>query len=235
MSEMVRCPACGASNQASAAWCGQCLRRMGEPAAGAPQATTTTPVDAHPDEQAPALPEQPAQRPALGVVPDAAGVRRAGDALVWACPACGRDNSIEALRCSVCNTPLATLFEPPSTPPAPSPRTAMLLSAVLPGAGHAAVGLGAAGVARGVLWLWTLLVGLLLTLRDVRRSPGVVHGLGILFLLAAAAVWGLCMAEVVRATRGDRTLIARGRALTWATAALTFLLLAGLVVVAQTR
>jgi hypothetical protein len=249
VADAVRCPACGASNPQSAAWCGQCLRRFDEageaPAASQTPAAPQTPVAPEPPaaSQSPAVskPEPVDERPPpprlAAVSSPQRAVRREGDAVVWTCPACDSENPVEILNCSVCGTALASLFQPETqAPERQRSRGAVLgLSAVLPGAGHIAFGMAAAGLGRAVLYAWSLFVGVFLILRDVRRNAATVHGLGALFLLAAAAVWLLSFAEASRALRGDRTLIAGGRSLTWATAALTFLLFAGLALVVRSR
>jgi hypothetical protein len=171
------------------------------------------------------------------VPPPQRGVRREGDTVLWTCPACDTDNPMDLLNCSVCGTALAKLFRHDGDEKGSqrSPKSVLGLSAVLPGSGHIALGMTAAGLGRAVLYLWTLLVGVFLMLRDVRRNAGLVHGLGVLFVLAAVAVWLLSFAEAARASRGDRTLIAAGRSLTWATAGLTALLFVGLALIVRSR
>lgn len=232
MAEPIRCPDCGASNPPGAGWCGQCLRRFGEAAPA-----TQAPPPEQPSEAPAGGPPAAVSPPALEAVPSAQqGVRREGNALVWTCPACDTVNSMDALNCTVCGTPLAKLFAPTREAPPQRSRNAVLaMTGVLPGSGHIALGMTAAGIGRAVLYLWTMLVGVFLAIRDVRRNAGMVHALGYLFILAAVGVWVLSVVEAARAARGDRTLIAGGRTLTWATAGLTFLLFLGLAVVARSR
>lgn len=144
---------------------------------------------------------------------------------------------MDLLACSVCGTPLAKLFVPQAEPKGSGRSRASILgmTAVLPGSAHMALGMTAAGLGRAVLYAWTMLVGVFLVLRDVKRNAGMVRGLGIVFILAAVAVWVMSWIEATRAAEGDRTLIAQGRALTWATAGLTFLLFVGLAMIVRSR
>lgn len=164
---MRRCRWCGASNPATATWCGQCLRRF--------------------DERAPDLRDVMAP-----------GLELAGNG--------GRRGR------------------------ARSGATMLVLSMLLPGAGHAYAGLAPEGIARGVLYLWTLGMAIVLTGRTGAPGAGLVRGVGAIFGAAAALVWAVSLAEARRITKGDRVPILPGRALTWASLALTLLLFVGLTV-----
>jgi hypothetical protein len=238
VAEAMRCPDCGASNPPDAAWCGQCLRRFDTQTAEAPPDPATPPRGAEPATPPLQQPAAVEPTPQLAAVPTAQrGVRREGDAIVWTCPACETENTMDLLNCSVCGTALAKLFvsDDEDGGPKRSRGSILAMSAVLPGSGHLALGMTAAGLGRAVLYAWTVLVGVFLVLRDVRRNAGMVHGLGLVFILAAVAVWILSFVEASRAFEGDRRLIAAGRSLTWATAALTFLLFVGLALIVRSR
>lgn len=261
MSDAIRCPSCGASNAADAAWCGQCFARFPSPPHAPEPATGAVPHPApaeaaavpHPAPaeaaavpqpapgQAAAVPHPapgraaPAPQPHLSVVPQT-GVHRAGDRLVWTCPACESVNEMDHTLCPVCATPIASLFG--AEPAGPVKRTGgrvVALSAALPGLGHGYAGRFGDAIARGVLFAWTLSVGVFLLTRTASRGAGIFRGVGAVFVLAAVGTWILSLLEAQRLSRGDASSVVSGRTLMWTTAALTGVLFFGLAVAAQTR
>ena len=160
MSEPVRCPACGASNAAGASWCGQCLTRFDSAAAGAAEAGPAASAAA--PAAAAAGPAVPAPAPLRSVASE--GVHRRGEDLVWTCPTCAAVNEMSHTACPVCATPIAVLFGATKrgSGPARTGPMVIVLSAVLPGAGHGYAGRAADAIARGVLFVWTTAIGILL-------------------------------------------------------------------------
>ena len=197
---LVRCPRCGAGNPAGAEWCGQCHQKF----AG------SSPVEALED------------RPA---------VTRHGDSLTWTCPACDATNDIESANCVRCGSSFASFFVPPE-PVAPRQvpsRPAAVLSAAVPGLGHWALGRRGEAIARGVLYVWTVGLSVLLLARPPETGRAVVRGIGALFLLAAAGLWIVSMLETLRLAEGDDRPLLPKNALTWLTAGLSIVLCVGLL------
>ncbi|GAC1410058.1 MAG: hypothetical protein NVSMB57_03320 [Actinomycetota bacterium] len=231
MNEPLRCPSCGAANAAAAAWCGQCLVRFdGVPAqtkAEVPSSVSEASSSSSPNlSSVPSVPH--------GI--EAGGIRREGDALLWLCPACATENSIEHITCMVCGTSMATLFGATKTEELKRIGPAAVgWSAALPGAGHVWAGRIADGLARIVLFVWTAGVGLLLITRSSVRSGVVFHSVGAVFLLAAVAVWVIAFLEAQRLARGRIVTLIPGKVLLWGTAALTLVLFVGLAIGARTR
>jgi hypothetical protein len=201
----MRCPACGATNPDTAAWCGQCYQSFAAPTA------PSAPSGATPDEREP-------RRAPTGHAPD--GFRRRDGELEWACPACATYNPITADACVVCATPLTARFEARGADAAaPNFAAALALSAVLPGAGHIAVGRVGSGLARAVLAaVWA--VGALLLL----GAAGVARGLlaASPLLLGAGAVWLGSLVDLLALQRGQREVLA-GRTLLWLVVGVTVL------------
>lgn len=199
---LVRCPRCGAGNPSDAEWCGQCLGRFGAPDAQASDADAARPE-----------------------------VSREGDSLTWTCPACDAVNPIEAGSCARCGSAFTSFFaqpEKPSLQPASSGR-AIALSVLLPGLGHLSFGRAGAGAARGVLYVWSVGLSILLLARPPAAGRAVVRTVGVVFVLSAAGVWLISMLETMRLAEGDERPVLPPRALTWLTAALSLVLIFGLL------
>jgi ribosomal protein L40E len=217
LSDLVRCPSCGASNPADSAWCGQCHQRFGAevPSNGGPSDGARSTAPDH----------GPFAHPSIAT--------RDG-AVVWTCPACDGENPLEATACARCGSSFAAFFAGPTTVEAPRPSSgsAVWASALLPGAGHwihRAIG---PAVARAIMYLWTLGIAIMLLARPPATGRAVVRGVGAIFALAAAAVWLLSMLETMRMREGDRRPLIQPRVLTWFSAGLSGLLLFGLLGVA---
>ena len=200
-----RCPHCGALVTADAEWCGQCLRRLQEAPTGAR-------VVPNPVEDV----EREAGTSSGGVVvPEASDAAPGAGAPVWVCPTCQHENALELDRCDTCGTPFARLFaEPEERAQVPPPR-AMGWSLVLPGLGHWMTGRKLDGVARMVLFLWTL--GTVLVLLTSRSGDGFGSAmlLFLLFLVATLALYVTSAIDARRIASGDEPLIG-SRALLWA-------------------
>ena len=163
-----RCPNCSALVSADADWCGQCfasLRLEPDPTPGPVPGPVPGPLPA----TGPLRADEPRGGPGEE--------RRA----TWTCPACEHPNAIELDACEVCGTTFATLFRQEETRPSVDPRRAFTSSLLFPGLGHRALGRGADGVARGVLFLWTFGTAILILFSGVSSGP--VAGLFALYLL----------------------------------------------------
>jgi Double zinc ribbon len=172
-----RCPNCGALVTASATWCGQCFASLEEP-----RAATVAPPE-----------------PAAGTPPQE---RRAP---FWPCPICGEENPIELDVCAVCGTPFAAVMRAEPERPAVPPRDAMIRSLLFPGLGHQLVGRGTDGMARGVLFVVTAGIAVLLGLSTA--ASGSLTASFALFVLAAIGVYVMSAVEAYRLAEGEDLLV----------------------------
>lgn len=228
MSEQ-RCPNCGALVGAEAEWCGQCLQPLrsgrepapppdtgaGGPAAG-PRPPPVSPDEAEeslgpPGAEGPTGPPEAEPRPAEAeATGDGVGegeprrVRRGafeqvGDRMVWTCPTCELENSIDVSVCERCGTSFANLFREPEVRPAVPATRAAGLSLLFPGVGHIAAGQIAEGVARAILFTWALgsTIGLVLVGGD--GSSGIYVPFLLLYALATAALYVVSAMDAYRA------------------------------------
>jgi hypothetical protein len=131
---------------------------------------------------------------------------------MWTCPVCQQANAIELDVCSVCGTAFAALFRQDEARPSVDPRTAFTKSLLFPGLGHRALGRGADGVARAVLFIWTFGTALLILSAGV--SSGAVAGLFSVYLLLALAVYALTAFEAYRIAQGGEPIVS-SRVLLW--------------------
>jgi hypothetical protein len=219
----LRCPDCGARNSATAQWCGQCARSF----VAAPQAQAGP---------APVEPDLRAARgdSAAGVARDPAPAARGpfrvvGEVVAWTCAVCDSTNPLDRSDCQVCSAPLAATLHPPPEPPRRDPGLAALLSLILPGGGHAYVGIWGQAVARAVTSAWVVFVALL---SAVQR--GLLAPLPLLFEGAAVALWLVAAHDAYREAAGQGgAVILRGRLLTWVLAGLVLLSVAATLAAAM--
>lgn len=207
----MRCAACGATNAASADWCTQCYAPLETrlPAAGR---GTGDAGDA--GEEGQAGPAAEGRQPAGTNGSSMEGFRTRDGAVEWECPACGTWTVVEELRCAACGTPVSARWEHPDSRPAgPDPRfsppwtAALLLSAVVPGAGHIGLRRFGTGLARAVLFAVWVAGGVALW-----RAGGAVAGAPL--VLGAVALWAGSLLDL-RALRAGRRELLAGRALLW--------------------
>jgi hypothetical protein len=189
-----RCPNCGALVSVDAEWCGQCFASLREPAA--------EPV---------AIPEDAPIRVAVGTRRDGegGGERRVA---TWTCPACEHENALEMDACEICFTPFASLFREPDEGPKVDPRTALTRSLLFPGLGHAALGRGPDGLARGMLFAWTFGTTVLILSSGVPSGP--MAGMLLLYGALAAVVYAFSAFESYRMAQGGDVLVT-SRVLMW--------------------
>ena len=175
---------------ADADWCGQCFTSL--------RAPVPEPVSVAPE--AVRTPERPG-----GATP------------TWPCPTCGSENPIALDLCSVCGTSFGQLLREEVAAPTVSPRDAFLWSLVFPGVGHAKVGRGADGIARGTLFVLTFGLALVIVVSGVSSGP--VFGVVVLLLGSALVIYLGSAAEAYRIADGGSPFVS-ARVLLWATVAL---------------
>ena len=179
---------------ADADWCGQCF----------------TSLRVEPDTP-------PAPSPVrVSTDPSAA---EAGTAM-WTCPTCGEENKLDLDACAVCGTSFATLLRQDERPPAVDPRYALTRSLIFPGLGHRAIGRGADGLARAVLFLYTFGTALLILISG--PSSGPVVGLLVLYGSLAAALYVLTALEAYQMAQGGGPIVS-SRVLLWGVVGLVVL------------
>ncbi len=183
---------------ADADWCGQCFTSL------RPQ------VDAQPDTPLVPAPVR------VTVDPSAT---KAGTAM-WTCPTCGQENGLDLDACSVCGTSFAALFRQDERPPTVDPRYALTRSLIFPGLGHRAVGRGADGLARAVLFLYTFGTALLILLSGPSSGPAV--GLLVLYGSLAVGLYVLTAVEAYQMAQGGGPIVS-SRVLLWGVVTLVVL------------
>jgi hypothetical protein len=213
-----RCRSCGALASPDAEWCGQCLRPLGEAAAG-PSEPPTEPREPPPDTTSIATEAEPVLRTQPRPEPEPATPAEPGPALTasdWTCPVCQHRNALSAAACEVCGTPFARLFAEPERHIEIEPGRALAWSLLLPGLGHFTAGRRADGVTRMILFAWTF--GTVLVMLVSRSSETGFGPLAPLFWLFALAVVALYLTSAVDAWRiaaGEEPLVS-SRMLVWA-------------------
>jgi hypothetical protein len=145
-----------------------------------------------------------------------------GEAVTWTCPACGEQNGLSLDICRMCATPFKLLLQEPEVRPFVEPGVAAVLSLLLPGVGHARLGKFAEAIARAVMFFWALGTALMIYLSKPAAGLGPLSPMAVLFLIAAAGVYGLTAADAYRLAEG-RSQIISSRILLYTSAALVIL------------
>jgi hypothetical protein len=189
-----------------AEWCGQCFTDLREAKA---EVSTKVAAAAATDSEG-------------GTPTDAEGGASTGAAAAatWPCPACGEANPIERDTCRVCGTPFGQLLRRADEAPKASPRDAALWSLAFPGIGHAKVGRGGDGIARGTFFVLTF--GLTLVIAFSGVSNAALGGVVVLLLLVALTVYLGSAYEAYRIAEGGTPLVS-SRVLLWATVGVVML------------
>lgn len=203
---MNRCEACGATNPASAQWCGQCLRRFDSPA---------PPASAPPAAEAPVVGGK-AAAPAEG----APAFRQADRGFEWACTACGTYSPLEERACVACGYVLV-LHGDASEGEVDWARVRRR-NLFAPGAGHLAT--RHRGIGLGVLFLWGvwLLSGVLLA----TQPGGAVMAMPL--LAGALFLWTAVQVDGGRLAQGQPAFL-DGRVVLWAVVGVTLLVVVAAV------
>jgi hypothetical protein len=207
-----RCPNCGGLVGADAEWCGQCYARLDQPSEAPPQPAGAARPQEGPDQGPPgSVPE--AGAPTTTAPPSrlAGGgrgpVRRSSQGLIWTCPRCDLENPIETRICSRCGVRFESLFAQPDQRPRVDPGRAARLSLLFPGAGHIAAGRTAEGVARAVIFGWAALTVLAILVMRGGFRPGPLLPLVLLYVAAAAGLYGITAVDAGRAAQGEPQLL----------------------------
>jgi hypothetical protein len=193
-----RCPSCGALAAWETEWCGQCLTPLGHPVSSAPQAQVSPEPQFYMDEPGPAawtepfLLEVPAPVPPVPVT-----VRRPA----WPCAVCETENPIELETCAACGAPFARLFVDRRTHPDVEPGSAVVRSLLFPGLGQIHCGRTGDGVARMVLFLWT--VGTAAVMLLSRGSGSAIMPIALLFLGGALILYATSALDAYRQAGGE--------------------------------
>jgi TM2 domain-containing membrane protein YozV len=222
------CSACGALAAADAEWCGQCYEPLRREPAGGPPATVDLVDPAPPGRAVPRVPMSaallPGGEPVRSVTSNGNGngkghgpatdARPAPEALAkrptWPCAVCETENDLELEQCTRCGAPFSRLFEPDEPGERIDSRSAFVRSLIFPGLGQIAVGNPGDGVARIVLFLWSLGTALLLLLSHGSVSSS-LKPTGLLFLLVAVGLYLVSAVDASRvASRGAPLLSPRG-------------------------
>jgi predicted RNA-binding Zn-ribbon protein involved in translation (DUF1610 family) len=206
-----RCPNCGGLVTADVEWCGQCFARLGPATAereeGPEEAPSATEAVAQPETVAGESSSTRAS--SLDATSSSAvpGIRVIGeDRVVWDCPVCGQENELGSHTCSRCLTEFGRLFAEPEPPPRISPQRAAVLSLVVPGAGHVAAGRVADGLARAVVFAFTLgMVVAILTAGGGLGGP--FFPLVVLFVGASTTLYMATAVDAYRAVRREPPLV----------------------------
>ncbi|HEX9124043.1 MAG TPA: zinc ribbon domain-containing protein [Actinomycetota bacterium] len=234
-----RCPNCGALVAEDADWCGQCYAPLTElPGPTSPSGTPPSPTSPGPSTS-PGSPEQETGADRGAPVGSQAGtsVEAAAKTATWPCPACDHPNRIELDLCEVCGTPFARLFREQERAPEVEPGSALLWSLAFPGLGHWRCGRTLDGVARGVIFVWTLGTLLVLVLSRVGKGGfGATAPLFVLFLASALTVWVTSAYDAFRIAGGYEPVVS-SRTLLWGSVILIVVsvLLASLVTLPAVR
>jgi hypothetical protein len=219
MRDELRCANCGGLVAAGAEWCGQCFAPLGTRPAG--------------DERAPVAANG---RASAAAASGGGAVEVIEGKATWDCPVCGDRNPIEASLCATCQTPFARLFEVPEDRHRIRPSTAALWSLAFAGLGHWKVGQRPDGIARIVLFAWTL--GTVVIVLSSRSASGFgsTASLFVLYLGSASAIYVLSAVDAYRAAEGIPPIVS-SKVLLWASAALVLasIALATLVTLPATR
>jgi hypothetical protein len=139
---------------------------------------------------------------------------------MWTCPTCGEENRLDLDACAVCGTSFATLLRQDERPPAVDPRYALTRSLIFPGLGPRAIGRGADGLARAVLFLYTFGTALLILISGPSSAP--VVGLLVLYGSLAVALYVLTALEAYQMAQGGGPIVS-SRVLLWGVVGLVVL------------
>lgn len=196
---------CNAHNPDEADWCGQCLSNLrAAPEPGPEPEPSPQPQSSPPTGQVDTPTTQPPDRGAGD-----RRFRRHDGEFEWRCEICEEWNLVGLARCSVCGTSMGGPHDATGSRQPAAPGVVLLLTVLLPGAGHAALGLMATAWARGLTYLLWLLGGTTLLVTAISSGESVLPG--IIPLLGALALWVITLLDVqsLLANRARQILDAR--------------------------
>jgi hypothetical protein len=200
---------------ADATWCGQCFASLVEP-----------------DPDAEHVPEVAATSATPGAVGASPGDDRRE--AFWPCPTCEGRNPIDADTCLMCGTPFAALMRSEPERPRVDAKDAVAWSLLFPGLGHRKLGRATDGLARGVLFVLSFGMAVMVGSAGVRSGPA--FGMFLLLLVTGLAVYVLSAVEANRLAQGGDVLVP-SRTLMWVLVGVIFLtiIILALAVVSATR
>jgi hypothetical protein len=143
----------------------------------------------------PSLPVMPAPVPPVPVA-----VRHP----TWPCAVCETENPIELDTCAACGAPFARLFQDRKTHPDVEPGSAVVRSLLFPGLGQVHCGRTPDGMARMVLFLWTLGTAAVMLLS---HGGSATEPIALLFLGAALVLYVTSALDSHRQAAGDAPLL----------------------------
>jgi len=192
LTEVSRCPNCGALVAVDADWCGQCFTSFRTPPASAPDPEPEPGPGPEAEPWLDALTETPALSVAPGLETSQAPIGQAADEgrgplPVWECPACGTENPFDGQVCSACGTSFGRLFDEREASTVATPRDAAF-AGMVPGVGHYRMGRHADGVVRMLVSVGCLLVLGLFAFSASGKASAAITALFALLLL-------LCIGE----------------------------------------
>ncbi|MGH2683548.1 MAG: hypothetical protein ACRDIX_09985 [Actinomycetota bacterium] len=126
---------------------------------------------------------------------------------MWTCRRCDLENPIDARICTRCGARFESLFTPAEQRPKVDPGRVARLSLLFPGAGHIAAGQVADGVARAVVFAWVALTVVAILVMRGGFRPGPLLPVLLLYLSAAAAVYGITAVDARRAVDGEAPIL----------------------------
>jgi hypothetical protein len=130
-------------------------------------------------------------------------IRAGVEGVEWVCPRCQSANPIAADACRTCGAPFARLFEDQTERPAVDPERAVARSLLFPGLGHFALGRGADGLARAVIFGYTVAAVVSILAARLGRGIGPFLPLLLVSALAGVAVYVLTAVDAGRLARRE--------------------------------
>jgi hypothetical protein len=216
----LRCPNCGAAVYAGAEWCNLCftpIRRDAEP--GSPEGGRAS-------AEGGAAPTD-----GSGTAGSVIAAGAEADGAFWPCPVCEERNPLALDACAVCGTPFAAVLRQERERPQVDPSVAFGRSLLFPGLGHAKLGLGAEGFARGALFVILLSVTLLIGFAGA--SSPLLRILLLTFASGTLGVYLLTAVEARRIAEGGSPMVST-RLLLWVTVGVLMAAMGLIVVVIGT-
>lgn len=228
-----RCANCGGLLGAGAAWCGQCLTPVNRGSVPPEPPQREAALRPAPNGEVGGNGLSPSEKAPSARTPrptkTGGRFRAVGEGLLWACPQCDMENPLEAPACVRCGTPFRDLFQEEPARPSVEPSRAAALSMMFPGLGHRALGRTAEGLARAVVFLWTIGMGVAILVSAGGVDAGPFRPLLLILFGGAAIVYATTVADAQRIARGDGPIMTT-RMLLYGSMGLMFVIVVMLVV-----
>jgi hypothetical protein len=143
--------------------------------------------------------------PRSDVSSDGQGTFQVSEAgITWTCLRCDSINAMEESACTVCGTIFADAIKPEEDkgPPKDANKAAMW-SLMMPGAGHAYLGMWADGVARAIISIWVVAV----TIFSASQGGGQASVMSLMFGLVSTGLWVVSAHDAYREASGFSKLV----------------------------